>query len=117
LLLQPSHISVYRLAPGLERGSGLQTILFTRIAGEDLAGYISGSVSGFERVKGKEKEYLSEVTPERFSQEWIDRLAAQLKDNPISRCSAVIEVSSLVGPGVVLIGDAGHAVTNALGQG
>lgn len=78
---------------------------------------MTGTASGFESVKGKEKEYLREVTPEWFPQDWIDRLAAQLKDNPVYRCPSITEVSSLVGPGVVLIGDAGHAVSTVLGQG
>jgi len=117
MILQPNHFSVYRLPGRTNRTSGLLAIFFSRIAGEDLRGLLTGIVPGFESVKGKEKEYLTEVTPEWFPQEWIDRLAAQLKDNPVYKFPSIIEVSSLIGPNVVLIGDAGHAMNSTLGQG
>lgn len=95
----------------------MQAISLTRLTNGALYGNFYGTRSGFENVKGKEKEYLEEVMPEGFPQDWIDQMVPQLRDQSLYRLPSITEVSTMVGPHVVLVGDAAHSVGPKLGQG
>jgi len=82
-----------------------------------LSGSFSGTRSGFDSIESKEKEYLNEILPNDFPKEWIDQTVPALVENPLHKLPSIIEVSSLIGPNVILIGDAGHTVGPTIGLG
>lgn len=116
-ILQRGVVTLYRNSKLFGGKEGIQTISLTRLTNGALYGNFYGTKSGFENVKGKEEEYLHEVMPEGFPQDWIDQMVPQLRDQSLYRLPSITEVSTMIGPHVVLIGDAAHAVGPKLGEG
>lgn len=56
------------------------------------------------------------LPPQGVPPEWIPEVAAQVAPEPSNPAGKRIKVSSLGAPGVVLLGDAAHAVTPVFGQ-
>eukprot|EP00210_Caulerpa_lentillifera_P004349 g4147.t1 len=96
---------------------GLDRMSFSRVGNGNLIGNFTGSRSSFDNIKDREKEYLTAVMPEKFPQDWIDQIIPQLRNNTLYRAPSVVEVSTFIGPDVVLIGDAGHGVSSRMGIG
>ena len=57
------------------------------------------------------------TAPTWHAQEWIPIVAKQSVSTELHSWGSTVRCSQLVGPSVLLIGDAGHAVTPNLGQG
>jgi len=117
MMLQPGVLTFYRNLPKFGSMEGVQRMSFMRTAKGDLVGNFAATQSGYDSVRGKEKEYLNNAMPDGFPQDWIDQMIPQLRDNPSFRVPAIIEVSTLIGPSVVLVGDAGHYVSPTTGFG
>eukprot|EP00210_Caulerpa_lentillifera_P004350 g4148.t1 len=116
-MTQPGVVTFYRDVKKFGNEEGLKAMSFTRSSDGNLVGGISASQTGFKSTKGKEKDCLNSTMPEDFPQDWIDQMIPQLRDNPAYRVPSVVEVSTLIGPNVVLIGDAGHSVSPGMGMG
>eukprot|EP00210_Caulerpa_lentillifera_P004348 g4146.t1 len=117
VMLQPGLTTFYSRFKKLENMEGISSVVFNRSNNGNLAVNIIGSKIGFESIEGNEKEYLNAIMPESFPQDWIDQMIPQLKDNRLYKRPSVLEVSTLIGPNAVLIGDAGHSVSPGLGLG
>eukprot|EP00210_Caulerpa_lentillifera_P004352 g4150.t1 len=100
-----------------ESKEGLQTITFHRISNGNLIGNFYGTASAFDRIKGNEKKHIIDALSQDFPENWIDQMVPYLKEEQMYKVPSIIEVSSLVGPNVALIGDAAHAVGPAIGYG
>eukprot|EP00210_Caulerpa_lentillifera_P004319 g4122.t1 len=116
-LLQPGALIFYLNFKKLRDIEGMISAAFTCASNGKLVANFASTASGFESVKGIEMEYLNAVMPKDFPQDWIDQMIPQLRDNPLYNIPSLIEVSTLVGPDVVLIGDAGHSVSPSMGMG
>jgi len=116
-MFEPGYVAFYLVAKRKDGMEGLRSITFARVANGKLAGFFSGTRSAFDSIKSKEKEYLNEVLPDDFPKEWIDQTLPVLIHNPLHELPSTVEVSSLIGPNVVLIGDAGHSVSPTIGVG
>jgi len=116
-MIQPGAVSFYGAVPksiNVEKG---YRMAFSRLVNGNLACVIASIESELESLKANAEEYLNEALPDDFPQDWIAQMIRQFKANPLNRLPSITEVSTLVGPNVVLIGDAGHAVSPELGFG
>lgn len=97
--------------------TGLHLVTFACLATGNLVGNFFATEPGFESIKGREEEYLKKVLPEDFPQDWISQMTIQLKESQVYRIPPIVEQSTLIGPDVVLLGDAGHSIGPTLGYG
>ncbi|KAK9820281.1 hypothetical protein WJX72_008573 [[Myrmecia] bisecta] len=110
-----------------ERGSYLRFIVGKRVPTAMLIwtapdGTISGALYSLTTIMQQistAQEYdafIRENLPQ-FPTGMVPEVAAQLEECPLTVGSASVRCSQLHGPATVLIGDAGHGVTPAMGQG
>eukprot|EP00803_Ostreobium_quekettii_P003079 evm.model.scf_1282.1 EVM.evm.TU.scf_1282.1 scf_1282:2036-13121(+) len=80
-------------------------------------GIMTYYVGDLVSIRGREEEWLEEVASKYFPKSWIKPIAEQLKTAPESIAGPVTRCTAFVGPAMVLLGDAAHSVTPAMGIG
>jgi len=116
-MIQPGAVTSYTVVPKFGSMEKRYQIIFSRLVNGNLGISAENIEPGFEGIKANAEEYLNEVLPNDFPQDWIEQMIPQLQASPLYRLPSITEVSTLVGPNIVLIGDAGHAVTPGLAFG
>uniref|UniRef100_A0A7S0WXR5 FAD-binding domain-containing protein n=1 Tax=Chlamydomonas leiostraca TaxID=1034604 RepID=A0A7S0WXR5_9CHLO len=103
-----------------QKPNTVSVIMYRDKSGDPEEWSISGSITGFVEVPSAEQltAQLRQHHP-HLPEAWVDAMAAQTcaETGPGYSLSKIVRVSQLHGPACVLVGDAGHSVTSALGQG